>query len=120
MVLQSDDQNEALTPPTVRSTLASPSPNHYWWLDKDTVLTGKLSDLVAQKQGFATLAYETPWIRTFQRTTVHGEAVDSQPTFIDPHLLRKCRETWCTSVRYIAAHQQLGWLDRCQRNLDEG
>ena len=38
-------------------------------IDRDTVLTDKLSDPVAlQKHGFATVAHNTQWIRTLQRT----------------------------------------------------
>ena len=46
--------------------------------DRDC-LTDKLIDPVAlQKQGFTTVAYNTHWIRTLQRTAVHGEAKASQ------------------------------------------
>ena len=37
------------------------------------------------------VAYNTQRIRILQRTTVHGESVDSEPTLSDPYLLRKCR-----------------------------
>ena len=47
-------------------------------IDRDC-LTDKLIDPVAlQKQGFTTAACNTHWIRTLQRTAVHGEAKASQ------------------------------------------
>ena len=84
-------------------------------------LTNSVTLSHCRNMGSPPSAYHTERIRTLQRTTVNGDAVGSQPDSVDPYLLQKCRCIWCTPVRSdITSHQQLGWLDRCQRNLDEG